>query len=264
MISWAKMHHLSARHLGRVAALCAGCLTLLALAGTSAFGEVVQSGDLIIGVQGSIHPVRLPKDTLAPIALEIGSTIKTSNGSRVPVLNTISLEFNRHGAIDTNGIATCSVSKLQNTLTAQAERICGSALVGTGTAAGEISLPEQPPFDASGPMLIFNGKPQGGQPVLIIHVYAHVPAPTTFVTTAVVKKASGKYGPSIRVRIPTIVGGQGSLISFNATLHKIVRADCPAPGAVGGAVFPFAKASFEFANGASASSDLVRECQVKG
>ncbi len=257
-------HPLIGGRLGRLAALSLGCLALLALVAVSAFGEVVQSGNLIIGVQGSIHPSRLPKDTLAPISLEIGSTIKTANNSRVPVLSTISLEFNRHGAIDTQGIATCSVSKLQNTLTAQAERICGSALVGKGSAAGEISLPEQAPFDASGPMLIFNGKPQGGQPVLIIHVYADVPAPTTFVTTAVIKKAAGKYGPSIKVKIPTIVGGQGSLISFNATLDKIVRADCPAPGSIGGAVFPFAKASFEFADGSRASSDLVRECQVKG
>jgi hypothetical protein len=262
-MAFAKMHRLLAGRLARVVALGVGSLAVLALAGESALGEVVQTGNLIIGVQGSIHPARLPKNTLAPIALEIGSTIKTSDGSRVPVLSTLSLEFNKHGAIETKGIATCSVSQLENTLTAQAERICGKALVGTGSASGEISLPEQAPFEASGPMLIFNGKPQGGQPVLIVHVYAHVPAPTTFVTTAVVKKASGKYGPSIRVKIPTIVGGQGSLISFNATLHKIVRADCPAPGALGGTVFPFAKASFTFANGISASSDLVRECQVK-
>ena len=96
-------HPLIGGRLGRLAALSLGCLALLALVAVSAFGEVVQSGNLIIGVQGSIHPSRLPKDTLAPISLEIGSTIKTANNSRVPVLSTISLEFNRHGGSTPKG-----------------------------------------------------------------------------------------------------------------------------------------------------------------
>ena len=58
----------------------------------------------------------------------------------------------------------------------------------------EIAFPEQAPFSASGPLLIFNGAPKGGKQVLIFHVHANVPAPTTFVTTAVISKQGGRFG----------------------------------------------------------------------
>ena len=56
--------------------------------------------------------------------------------------------------------------------------------------------------------------------MLIFHVHANVPAPTTFVTTAVISKQGGKYGTKAEVAIPTITGGQGSLTGFEATIHK--------------------------------------------
>ena len=93
-------------------------------------------------------------------------------------------------------------AKLKSTLTATAERVCKEALIGNGRAEAEIALPEQAPFSASGKLLIFNGAPKGGKQVLVLHVYAHVPAPTTFVTTAVICKAKGKYGTTADVPSP--------------------------------------------------------------
>jgi hypothetical protein len=136
-------------------------------------------------------------------------------------------------------------------------------LVGTGRAQAQIALPEQPPFNASGKLLIFNGAPKGGKQVLILHVYAHVPAPTTFVTTAVIGKAKGKYGTSADVAIPTIVAGQGSLIAFNATLKKtwtykgqkqsLLLATCPTGHL-------YAHGDFAFADGERLSGDVARSC----
>ena len=73
--------------------------------------------------------------------------------------------------------------QLENTLTAEAKRKCKEkALVGKGSARElAIDFPDQDPFDAPGPLLAFNGKPKGGKQVLLLHVFAHVPAPTTFV-----------------------------------------------------------------------------------
>ena len=84
----------------------------------------------------------------------------TGATSRPP--NTISLDFDKAGELFTKGLPSCNVGQLESTLTAQAKKICADALVGTGTVKAAIALPEQAPFGAQGPLLIFNGS-QGQQ-----------------------------------------------------------------------------------------------------
>jgi hypothetical protein len=241
------------------AALCLGALALA----TGALGQTVRAGNLIVAIEGAITPRKLPKRTPAPIALTVSGSLKTADGTHPPVLKTLHLEFDRHGELNTTGLPTCRTGQLQSTLTATAERVCKDALIGTGRAEAEIAFPEQAPFSASGKLLIFNGAPKGGKQVLILHVYAFVPAPTTFVTTAVIGKAKGKYGTTADVAIPTIVAGQGSLTAFDATLHKtwsykgqkqsLLLASCPTGHL-------YAHGDFAFADGERLSGDVVRSC----
>lgn len=238
-------------------------LALLALWASSAFGDTVRAGDLIITIDGSVSPTKLPKKTPAPITLKVSGSIATADGAHVPALKTLALQFDRHGQINTTGLATCSPQKLQSTLSAQAKAACGPALVGSGRVAAEIAFPEQAPFNASGPLLIFNGAPKGGDPVLIFHVHANVPAPTTFVTSGVISKSSGKYGTQTLIAIPTIVGGQGSLTSFSATVGKtwsykgkkqsLLLASCPT-GSL------FAHGEFDFLDGTKIAGNVARPC----
>jgi hypothetical protein len=254
------MPRFSARRGGGAAIAAAALIAILA---SAALGETVRAGNLIVSIEGSVSPAKLPKGPPAPITLKVSGSIATADGSHVPALKTLSLKFDRHGQIYTKGLPTCRVSQLESTVTAQAKRACGKALVGTGRVAAEIALPEQAPFKAGGPLLIFNGAPQGGRPVLIMHVYAHVPAPTTFVTTGVVGKGSGKYGTQTVIKIPTIVAGQGSLTSFEATIHKtwtykgqkrsLLYASCPTGHL-------FAHGEFSFADGTEVSGDVVKGC----
>jgi hypothetical protein len=245
--------------LGVCLALCALGAVLL----SNAAADTVKIGNLVITIDGQISPKKLPKQTPAPITLSLDGTLSTEDGSHPPALQTLDLEFDRHGHLNTKGLATCTPAKLQSTLTSQAKKACGDALVGTGRVSAEIAFPEQAPFPASGPLLIFNGAPKGGKQVLIFHVYAHVPAPTTFVTTAVISKQAGKYGTVAKVAIPTIVSGQGSLTSFEAKLQKtwtykgqkqnLLLASCPT-GTL------YAHGEFAFADGTRASGDVVRPC----
>lgn len=251
----------------RGAALGGAALGLLAATALAAAAlapaEVVRLGNLEVTIEGSVSPSKLPKKVPAPITLKVSGKIATADGSHPPALKTLALQFDRHGHINTKGLATCTTGKLQSTLTAQARKACGPALIGTGRAGAQIAFPEQAPFPASGPLLIFNGKPQGGKPVLIFHVHANVPAPTTFVTSGVISGASGKYGTSTLIKIPTITGGQGSLTSFEATLHKtwtykgkrqsLLTATCPT-GSL------FAHGEFVFADGTKLSGDVARSC----
>jgi len=253
---------------GRIWALASGAAVLsIALIVSIAMGETVRYENLIVSIEGGVTPTKLSKRTPTPISLTVSGSIKTADGSHVPALRTLALKFDRHGQIYTKGLPTCTMGKLQSTLTAQAKKACGPALVGTGRVSAQIAFPEQPPFNASGPLLIFNGAPKGGRPVLIFHVYAHVPAPTTFVTEGVIGKASGKYGTSTLIQIPTIVGGQGSLISFKATVHKtwaykgqkksLLLASCPTGHL-------YAHGEFSFADHTEISGDVARSCTPSG
>jgi hypothetical protein len=266
LVAFAKRPRFPSRR-GGAPALAAAALALLALLAAAASGETVKAGNLIVSIEGGISPKKLPKKTPAPITLKVSGSIKTADGSHVPALKTLALKFDRHGQIYTKGLPTCRVGQLESTLTKTAKKVCGDALVGTGRVSAEIALPEQAPFSASGPLLIFNGAPKGGRPVLIMHVYAHVPAPTTFVTTGVISKAHGKYGTSTLIEIPTIVGGQGSLTSFKATIHKtwpskgrkrsLLLASCPT-GAL------FAHGEFTFADHTEISGDIAKRCTPSG
>ena len=249
--------------------LALGTAALLAMSvlGSSALGQTVRAGNLIVTVQGGFTPHKLPRDTLAPITLSAKSTIKTADGTHLPPAKTLALEFDKHASLNTRGLPTCSVNRLRNTLTSQAEKICGNALVGTGRAGAEIAFPEQPPFFASGKMLIFNGRPQKGHRVFIFHVYAHVPAPTTFVTTAVIGKASRGFGTSALLKIPTIVAGQGSLDFAELSIHRtwtyrgktqnLLLASCPTGHLV-------TRGELSFAGGTTMSGQVVRSCSPIG
>lgn len=202
---------------GRVVALLA--LVALGAFAVSASAQTVKFGNLIATIDGSITPSKLSKTTPSPIALNLKGSLATADKTHVPALKELFLEFDRNGHLNTKGLASCTVGKLQSTLTAQARQACGKALIGSGRVAAEIAFPEQAPFSAGGPLLIFNGS-KGSKQELIFHVYASVPAPTTFVTTAKIGKGKGIYGTSALVKIPSITSGQGSLTSFNATINK--------------------------------------------
>jgi hypothetical protein len=240
---------------------------LAAVLSLSAGAETVKIGELSFSIDGGITPKKLPRKGEAPITLRVSGTIAKADGSHPPALKTLLLEFDKNGRLNTKGLPTCTVSKLANTLTAQAKRVCGDALIGSGRVSADIALPEQAPFGASGPLLIFNGAPKGGKQVMIFHVHAHVPAPTTFVTTAVISTSGGKYGTKALIQIPNIVSGQGSLTAFSATLHKAWtyngrKESLLLAGCRSGSLF--ARGKFTFADGTAGAGSFVRPCTPAG
>lgn len=251
----------------RLVLITVAAVLLLGVAAAGAAPEVFRVGNLKIGIEGQIKPMKLPRNEFAPISLEVGGSIATADRSHPAALKSLMLEFDKNGRLNTKGLPTCTVGRLISTLTAQAKQLCGSALVGTGKVSAEIALPEQQPFSASGPLLIFNGAPKGGKQVLIFHVHANVPAPTTFVTTAVITKTPGRFGTSAQVQIPTIVSGQGSLTGFKAKLGKtwtfkgkkesLLLAKCPT-GSL------HARGEFLFADGTKGAGEVVRPCTPMG
>ena len=203
-------------------ALTLGALALigaLVVGNAIAAGQKVVLGKIVIEIDGKVSPTKLSKSTPQPISLDLSGKAGTNDDSHVPPLKELFVEFDRNGHLNTKGLPTCTVGKLQSTLTAQAKASCGPALIGTGNATAEIAFPEQAPFSAGGPILIFNGS-SGNKQKLVFHVYAKVPAPTTFVFTAEIGKGKGPYGTSAKVKVPSITSGQGSVTSFKVKIKK--------------------------------------------
>src|SRR5262249_37646692 len=108
-----------------------------------------------------------------------------------------------------------------NTLTAQALKVCGDALVGQGTVSAEVQFPDGPIVPAAGKLSIFNGPPQGNKPVLIGHTFVSSPVSTTVVSKVVIDHhVSGLYGTEAMIHIPSISGGYGSFTGTSVKFDK--------------------------------------------
>jgi hypothetical protein len=92
-------------------------------------------------------------------------------------------------------VPACTSGKLQSRDTKSAEKVCKSAIIGTGTTNVEIQLPEQDPIPVNSKLLVFNGGTSGGTTTFYIHAYITVPTPAAIVTTVKIKKIhNGRFG----------------------------------------------------------------------
>ena len=248
------------------------CLSALALA-TSSFAEQAQEGNLRGSFSGGISPRALPRTELAPVAVTMGGKIATTDRTVPPKLERIVLAINSHGKLDSKGLATCSLAKLNSITADQAKKSCGDALVGHGNVTSRVSLPGQGAFASNADLLAFNGKLRG-RPAVLAQVSSGAPLPLTYVIAFEVKKTGGTFATELAATLPPIASEYGYISAFSLSLFRkyeshgqqrsFASASCPAPAGFPGAPFPFIKAAYEFADGRTLGAKLVRECKVKG
>ncbi len=202
-------------------AAAAVALALAALgAGTSAALEL-RAGDILITADGRFSPTALPRLEDAPITLRGGGRISTVSGALPPRLRTLTIEFDRHGSVETTGLPKCSMGRLIATTTRTARRLCPGSIVGTGFGKALVKLPEQAPFPASSPITIFNGPKEGGDLTVLAHAHLTQPVPTTFVLRIVIEKIDkGVYGYRTEARIPSIADGAGIPVSGSLRIGR--------------------------------------------
>jgi len=240
----------------------------VALLATVAFGERIQLGNIIVDVNGGFSPKTLPKHGFAPITLKAGGDVSTADGTLPPAPHQIQIDWDRNGRLDTGGLPRCSAAKIENTTTPGAMQACRSSLVGVGFASGQVAFPDQAPFPASSKVLIFNGTPRGGHPVALLHAYAFVPAPTTFVVPVDITRIhGGRYGFRTALTVPVIAGGYGVITHFNIKIHRTyeikgkrhtyVAARC-ADGRLQ------ARGTVSFVDGSSLTGSIFRTCRGRG
>ncbi len=251
---------------GRALAIAAAAVAVMVAVVASASGITIKAGNIEATFDGKIAPTAFPKKTKAPVTLTLEGKLKTTDGEHIAAAKTISLDFDKAGELFTKGLPTCKKGALESTLTSQAKSVCGKALVGSGRVTADIKFPEQAPFGASGPLLIFNAS-QGNKQALLLHVYAKVPAPTTFVVPVAIKKEHGKYGTNAYIKVPTITSGSGSVTSFKAKIGKkwtykhkkasLLNVACPT-GSL------FVHGDFAFADGTKLNGTFSKPCRPKG
>lgn len=195
------------------------CLALAFAAGGTATALHLQIGELQINATASISPSELPAKGQAPVEVTSVVRVSTSDSAGPPKLRTLTLQFDKHGSLDTRGLPTCSAAKLAETTSKEARAACPRAIVGEGIGRAVVSLPGLPRQAVSSPLILFNAAPDGGRPTLLVHAYETVPVPNALLTPIVVEHINnGRYGYRAQIELPEIAGGYGAATLSKATI----------------------------------------------
>jgi hypothetical protein len=186
-------------------------LTALALigatAGGGASGALVKVGSLVLRADVSFEPARLPLRSYAAIDLHGRADFQSATGGPPVALKEVTLDFDRDGHLETDGIPVCPLAKVAHADTAQARRRCSSSIVGTGVLSGSFEENDVQ-VQGSVPGTLFNGaRTEDGSPTVIGHVHTTVPTAHTYAVVIPIESRKGRYSYRATVDIPTLAAG---------------------------------------------------------
>jgi hypothetical protein len=203
------------------ATVVALALAAAAIATAADSPVTVQAGTLRLTFDGGVTPKALSKTKMEPVALNVKGKIAETDGSHPPPLTEVVVDTDKNGTIDVRGIPSCKQGQLEARTTAAAEKVCGPAILGTGTTDVELQEPESNPVALHSKLLALNGGTSGGVTTIYIHAFLSTPVTAALVTTVKIKKEhKGPYGVQSVATIPKIAGYAGSVTAFNLTFKK--------------------------------------------
>ncbi|MBS1676054.1 MAG: hypothetical protein JST08_01595 [Actinobacteria bacterium] len=240
-------------------------VALLAMGGVALATIVLRAGPVEVVAEGGFTPTTLPRHEPGAITLHGEGRIAATDGGLAPILKTLTVWYDKHGAVVTKGLPYCTKNKLAATTSATARKVCAGSIVGEGHGTALIAFPEQRPFKAGSPITIFNAAPHNGNPTVLAHAYLSVPAPTTYIVPVEIQKVhAGPFGFRTEARIPRIAGGYGIPLEGRLTIGKrwtfkgqklsYANASCP-----GGKLQ--AKVETEFNEGTKLNGIIIKHCK---
>jgi hypothetical protein len=216
----------------------------------------------------TISPKGLSKTKQTPITLNVKtatSSQTTANGVPSPAIRAV-LDFDRDTRINAKGYPTCDRNKIENTSTEEALRFCKSAKIGEGVAHALLPVGAKV-FNVEQTVTAFNGKPEGGHAVILLHTYGTVPVTVTAVLAGPVTNRNKEgYGPRLDLTIPLFGGGQGALIDFQAKIKKTFKFKGKKVSYVSSGCKDKklkARGEFVFRDGVSLTPTVVQKCTPK-
>lgn len=241
-------------------------LVLALTAGASAME--IRVGDIILNADGGFTPTTLPRHKDAPITIHGSGKVSTVSGELPPIVKTLTIEYDKHGSVQTVGLPVCSAGKLQSTTVAAARHACPGAIVGEGKGSAIVAFPESKPIHITSPITIFNGPRIHGNDTVLAHAYTTVPVPTTFIVPIVIEKIhNGAYGYRTIAKIPKIAGGAGHPISgslkigrkwtYKGVHHSYLNARCETGRLQ-------ARVQVTLSDETSLNGTFLRPCKAKG
>lgn len=256
----------------RIAALCflSAAVGMVSLASA----DTIQRGNVRVTFKGEIAPRTLPRSGVAPVRVTVGARISARGAAgkgELPQLTRISIAINAGGQLDATGLPVCRIDDIQPATNRKALSACRGALVGGGSFAAEVALSSQGVYPSHGQMLAFNGNYKG-RPAILAHVYGTRPVPTSVTIPFVIGHTRGTYGTTLTAVLPRAERNYVTALdlvlrrrfTFRGKSRSYASAGCPAPKGFPGAVFPFARATFSFAEGGELSSTLMGSCKARG
>lgn len=250
-------------------------LATLALGAPAAFGERVQDGDLLASFDADLTPSSLPRTEPAPVSVQVAGDFWNAAGDPglLPQLRSITIAINRQGRLFDRGLPVCLAEQIQPATERDARQICRDAIVGSGHVRLQVRIPGQLPFLLRARVLAFNGPYRGGQKLILAQVYARKP-PGAFVLVFRVRRESGLFGTVLTTTLPAAAREWAYLTHFDLNLRRTyeqggrhrsyISAACGAPAGFRSVLFPFARASYAFANGQRLRVGIARTCHVAG
>lgn len=244
-------------------------LVALAIPATAALaGETVSGPDgNTQSIEASVAPKQLYKKRALPATLkvEVKTGTTAADGVPSPAVHGV-IDFDRNLSLATKGLPTCTAQQLQNTTTEAAELACGKAKIGSGSAI--TLLPLSVLYTEPTKVTAFNGAPQGGKPVVLLHAYGTSPIQTTLVLVGTVSNYGKEgYGPRLDVTVPPIAGGAGVITDFRVKIQRswtykgkkmsFVNARCPASKKLK------YRGAFTYADGVTINAAATQSCTPK-
>ena len=247
--------------------------SLAALAAIAIPVSAALAGETVTGpdgntqsIEASVSPKALYKKKASPAALNVEvKTGKADGGVPSPAVHDV-IDFDQNLSLATKGLPTCTAGQLQNTTTEAAELACGKAKIGSGSAI--TLLPLSVLYTEPTKVTAFNGAPQGGKPVVLLHAYGTSPIQTTLVLVGTVSNLGKEgYGPRLDVTIPPIAGGAGVITDFKVKIQKswtykgkkmsFVNAKCPASRKLK------YRGAFTYSDGTTINASTTQSCTPK-
>jgi len=244
-------------------------LVAIAIPASAALGGETVSGPdgNTQSIEAAVAPKRLYEKMALPATLnvEVKTGTAAAGGVPSPAVHDV-IDFDKNLSLSTKGLPTCTAAKLQNTTTEAAELACGKAKIGSGSAI--TLLPLSVLYTEPTKVTAFNGAPQGGKPVVLLHAYGTSPIQTTLVLVGTVSDYGKEgYGPRLDVTIPPIAGGAGVITDFKVKIQKswtykgkkmsFVNARCPASKKLQ------YRGAFTYADGATINAATTQTCTPK-
>lgn len=231
--------------------------------------ERSQSGNLIFSLQGSVSPLKLPRDRLAAISVHLAGSLRTDDGSTLPRVIRMELGLPQQGVLDTRGLPVCSPRRLHSATSVGAMEACGDALVGHGRLRAEVVIPDEAPLSIDAELLAFNSRVDG-RPGVVMHAFGEG-VPVAVVIPFHFKRGDGRLGRMLVAQLPGALGPWPRLATFEMTLsrhfeyrgqrHSYLSASCPIPKALTAGFFSLARAGFTIAGGGHIGTAITRGCR---